>query len=115
MKTFIQIILIAALFGCGSALASAHHGGMNRKKSRIHLNILTLNNLKQSIHFNLKSGLNYRGSFQLDQHQIGNSLFNSQLLSYKKGNTIYIMPYKQKIFIPDYNGATGYKLIIRPK
>lgn len=115
MKTIVKILLVSVLFGCGSAIASAHRGGMGRKRSKIHLNIVTLNNLRQSIHFNLKSGLNYRGSFQLDQQQIGNSIFNSQLLSYKKGNTIYIMPYKQKILIPDFNPSTGYKLIIRPK
>lgn len=103
------------LFNCATALASADRGGFGRKRAKIHLNILTFNTLKRSITFNLKSGLTYRGSTMVDQQQIGNSLFNSSVLSYKKGNTVYILPIKQKILIPDYNPSTGYKLIIRPK
>lgn len=115
MNNFTKILFILVVFNCATALASADRGGFGRKRSKIHLNIMTFNTLKRSINFNLKSGLSYKGSFILDQQQIGSSVFNSTLLSYKKGNTIYLMPYKQKVLIPDYSPSTGYKLIIRPK
>ncbi len=88
--------------------------GYGKKRNKIQLNIITVSTLKKSIPFNLRSGLNYRGSSLLNQQQVGNSLFNNAIITYKKGNTVYILPYRQKVLIPDYS-ASGYKLIIRPK
>ncbi len=100
---------------CGVCLfAFADRGGFV-KKNRTHLNINTNGNLRNSIAFNLKSGLTYRGSSLLDKQQIGNSIISDALISYKKGNTIYILPYKQKILIPQYTQQDGYKLIIRSR
>ncbi len=108
---FISVLLLV----CGVCLfALADRGGFV-KKNRTHLNINTNGNLKNSIVFNLKSGLTYRGSSILGSEQIGNSIISDALISYKKGNTIYILPYKQKILIPEYTQQDGYKLIIRPR
>ncbi len=38
----------------------------------------------------------------------------SPMLQIKKGNSIYILPYKQRILIPEYS-SSGYKLIICSK
>ena len=115
MNRLTKIVLFLVVFNCATALGSADRGGFGHRRSHVHLNIPTFNSLKKSITFNLKSGLTYRGSLLLDQQQVGNTFYNSTLLTYKKGNTVYIMPYKQKILIPDYHPATGFKLIIRPK
>ncbi len=64
---------------------------------------------------NLKSGITYHGSYLLNQTQTSNSIVSDEILSYKKGNTIYLLPYKQKIFIPQYTQSEGYKLIIRSR
>lgn len=103
------------LLVCGVCLfASADRGGFV-KKNKTQLNINTNGNLKNSIAFNLKSGLVYRGSSILRNEQIGNNIVTDALISYKKGNTVYVLPYKQKIFIPEYNQKDGYKLIIRAR
>lgn len=103
------------LLVCGVCLyAFADRGGFV-KKNKTHLNINTNGNLKNSIAFNLKSGLTYRGSSILDQQQIGNSVISDAIISFKKGNTVYILPYKQKIVIPEYTQQDGYKLIIRSR
>ncbi len=109
-------ILMVVLMVCGVCLiASADRGGFIRK-DKTRLNIATTpGNLKCSIVFNLKSQLSYRGSFFMNQRQIGNTLVSDALISYKKGNTIYLLPYKQKILIPEYTQAEGYKLIIRSR
>ena len=108
-------ILIVILMVCGVCLiASADRGGFV-KKNKTRLNIATPGNLKNSIIFNLKSDLNYRGSFFINQEQIGNTLVSDALISYKKGNTIYLLPYKQKILIPEYTQGEGFKLIIRSR
>ena len=41
---------------------------------------------------------------------------NNSLITYQKGNTTYIIPYKQKVALPEIKqGYTGIKLIIRSK
>jgi hypothetical protein len=114
MTKYSKIISVVLLV-CGVCLyAFADRGGFV-KKNKTHLNINTNGNLKNSIAFNLKSGLTYRGSSSLGQEHIGNSVITESLISYKKGNTVYILPYKQKILIPEYSQKDGYKLIIRPR
>ncbi|MDP4283586.1 MAG: hypothetical protein Q8891_04120 [Bacteroidota bacterium] len=114
MNKYSKIISVTLLV-CGVCLfAFANRGGFV-KKDKPHLNISTSGNLKNSISFNLKSGLTYRGSALLNRQQIGNNIISEELISYKKGNTVYILPYKQKVFIPEYNQKDGYKLIIRSR
>jgi len=95
-------------------VATADRGGFGRR-NKIHFNIITLNSLKSSIGFNLKSGLTYRGNTILNKQQVENSIFTNNIVSYQKGNTIYLLPYKQKVLIQSYTPASGYKLIIRSK
>lgn len=112
MTKYYKIVSVILLV-CGVCLyAFADRGGFV-KKNKTQLNIKTDGNLKNSIPFNLKSGLTYRGSFMMNRQQIGNSIVSDAYISYKKGNTVYILPYKQKILIPEYSQQDGYKLIIR--
>lgn len=103
------------IFCCGVYFISLADRGGFIKKNKTQLNITTKGNLKNSIAFNLKSGVSYKGSFFLNSQQIGNTYISDTYISYKKGNTIYILPYKQKVLIPDYSQKDGYKLIIRPR
>ncbi len=110
----LKIAGIVLLICLVTYVAIADRGSFGRR-NKIHFNIITLNTLKNSIGFNLKSGLIYRGNTILNQQQVSNSIFTNNLISYQKGNTIYILPYKQKILIQSYSPASGYKLIIRSK
>lgn len=102
------------LFLCGlGVLTYADRGGITRK-DKPQLNIELHGTLKNSIPFNLKSGIVFRGSEILNTRRIGNSLVSESVISYKKGNTTYLLPYKQRILIPQYSAKDGYKLIIRP-
>jgi hypothetical protein len=108
-------IAVGVLFACSIwFIAAADRGGF-MKKNKTHLNIAVRGTLRNSIAFNLKSGIFYKGSFLLNTQQVGNAFVNDAFISYKKGNTIYILPYKQKILIPEYSQKDGYKLIIRPR
>lgn len=95
-------------------MALADRGGF-LKKNKTRLNIATQGSLQNSIAFNLRSGISYKGSFLLNKRQVGNSMVSDAFISYKKGNTIYILPYKQKLCIPEYDQRGGYKLIIRSR
>lgn len=108
-------IVAAVLLFCGVYFFSFADRGGFVKKNKPHLNIETNGNLKNSIPFNLKSGLTYRGSFFTNSQKIGNSIVSDAYISYRKGNTVYILPYKQKIAIPEYSQKDGYKLILRTR
>ncbi|MEP6615447.1 MAG: hypothetical protein ABJA57_02660 [Ginsengibacter sp.] len=114
MKSSFQIAFIVLFVSCISIIASADRGGFGRKRTKVNLNITTSSTLKNSIAFNLRSGLIYRGSSLISHHFVGKNSFDNALVTYKKGNTIYILPYKQRILISDYS-PSGYKLIIRSK
>jgi|SRR5690242_15821281 hypothetical protein len=106
---------LSLLVFCGVFLFAIADRGAFIKKNKTKLNIATNGNLKSSIAFNLKSGVVYKGSFFLNKQLIGNNIVSDAFVSYKKGNTIYILPYKQKTFIPQYTPQDGYKLIIRSR
>ena len=114
MSKYSKILIFLTLFSISANWAAADRGGFKRKKSRITLNLVIHNNLKTSILTNLRSGeILYRGSHSLSQSVIGNNLFESSLITYKKGNTVYVLPLRHKILIPQFS-ASGYKVAIRP-
>ncbi|MEP7238380.1 MAG: hypothetical protein ABI685_10960 [Ferruginibacter sp.] len=109
-----MILIILMLSGIGfSALADK---GIGKKgKVTVSLNINTANStLRNSISLNLKSGLKYTGSLLVSQQVSGTSYFSNTLLTYQKGNTVYVIPHKQIIAVPEMKqGYTGMKLIIK--
>ncbi len=108
-----MILVIVMLSGITfSALADKGIG--KKSKAKVNLNIATANSLRNSISLNLTSGLKYTGSLIVNQKDNGTSLFSNTLLTYQKGNTVYIIPHKQVIAVPDMKqGYTGMKLIIK--
>ena len=108
-----KILLLGIL--TGTMLVSFADRGIGKKsKTKVLLNINTNNSLKNSISFNLKAGLKYKGSLLSNAQQQNNSFTSTELVTYQKGNSIYIVPYKQKIIVPEIRqGYTGLKLIIK--
>ena len=113
MKMAKMILVVLMFSGIGfSALADKGIGKKN--KTKVTLNITTTNSLRNSISLNLKSGLKYTGSLLVSQQVDGKSLLSNTLLTYQKGNTVYIIPHKQIIAVPEITqGYTGMKLIIK--
>ena len=89
--------------------------GIGKKgKAKINLNIIPGNSLRNLISLNLKTGLKYTGSLLLNQQLNGTSYLSNTLLTYQKGNTVYIIPHRQIIAVPEMKqGYTGMKLIIK--
>lgn len=110
-----KLLLIVVLL-TGTALVVLADRGIGRKsKNKVELNITNFSTLRNAISLNLKSGLKYTGSFMVNQELSGNNIFNNTLVTYQKGNTVYIIPYKHVLAVPDLKqGYTGMKLIIRP-
>lgn len=109
-----MILVMAMLFGI--ALSSlADRGIGKRTRNKVDLNITSSNSLRNSLYLNLRTGLKYTGSL-LSNQQTDNNTFNfNNLVTFQKGNTVYILPYKHIVAIPEIStGYTGMKLIIRP-
>lgn len=117
MKKHLKILFISLALG-GLAFSSFADRGVGKKKNKVKLNISTDAGFKNSLSFNLKSGLQYTGSL-LAQPSNSNShpsivLPHNQLITYQKGNSIYIVPFKQKVLVTETrNGYSGLKLIIK--
>lgn len=115
MNTFTKkLLLITLIFSIGGSVAWADRGVGKKGKSKTILNISPSFNIKNSISFNLKYGLSYNGSLLNNNLKVGNSMVSNSVVTYQKGSTTYIIPYKHKIAIPEIRqGYTGMKLIIR--
>src|SRR5437868_11013735 len=114
MSKTAKIILFLGIL-TGTMLTSFADRGVGRKsRNKITLNINTPNTFKNAISFNLKAGLKYKGSIVSGVQKDNASYIINNLVTYQKGNTIYIMPYKQKILMPEIRqGYAGMKLIIK--
>jgi hypothetical protein len=108
-----MVLIILILSGIGFS-AMADKGIGKKNKTKITLNINSGNSIRKSISVNLKTGLKYTGSLMANQQVNGTSYFNNTLLTYQKGNTVYIIPQKQVYTVPEMKqGYTGLKLIIK--
>ena len=107
------MLIVFVLFSI-TQIALADKGIGKKSKNKVTLNISTPSILRNSISLNLKYGLKYSGSVLLNQQNSGNGMIRNTLVTYQKGNTVYIIPYKQKVVMPEIKpGYTGMKLILR--
>ncbi len=117
MTRFFKTMIITAVLSGFAAVTFADRGAGKRNKLKTLLNINTNYSLKNSLSANIKTGLTYKGSLLTGNRQvIGTSVISNSLMTYQKGNITYIIPYKQKMMMPEMTqGYTGIKLIIRSK
>lgn len=117
MNTSIKKLLAVIILVCIVSEAWADRGIGRKSKNKTILNINAPSSIRNSIAFNLKSGLSYTGSLLNSRNIMANSaIVNTSVVTYKKGNTTYIVPYKNKITVAEIRqGYTGMKIIIRNK
>lgn len=110
MSKITKIVLLTAVLNGIIFTSLADRGVGNTKKT------IPSSNFKSSISLNLKTGLKYKGSLLTGVSSNKTSLTTNNLVTYQKGNTIYVVPHKQKMIVPEVKqGYTGMKLIIKPK
>ncbi len=119
MRRFIKKTGIILALVSVTMVTFADKGGTGKKrKAKTNMNINTTSSptLKTSILNNLKNGLTYKGSLLASRKIVNNTITSSSLMTYQKGNTTYIIPYKSKLTVPEMKqGYAGLKLIIRSK
>ena len=77
-------------------LALASSGGGGSKKKSLASSKQGFTSLKSSYGLTLKAGPNYTGSY-IYSSQRNNVVSYNTLITYQKGNTIFILPYKYKL------------------
>jgi hypothetical protein len=121
MKSFTRIFFLTILLSGQMFASFADRGAGKRKAAKVVLNIKTPSTFSASLNFNLRNGLKYTGSFlsplSTTTKTVVPTLFNyNTFVTYQKGNSVYIVPYKQRILVADVRqGFAGAKLIIRMK
>jgi hypothetical protein len=115
MKKTFRILLLTFIL-TGQLLTSFADRGIGKKKAKVMLNIKMPASFQSSLNFNLRNGLKYTGS--LANNNTTKAIFpysSNMLITYQKGNSIYILPYKQKVLVADVirQGYAGTKLIIK--
>ena len=112
MKKIARISLLISLL-IGQMYISFADRGIGKRKARIMLNIKAPASFNSSLVYNLKNGMKYTGSLINTNFNTVSANLNT-LITYQKGNSVYILPYKQKILVADVKqGFAGTKLIIR--
>jgi hypothetical protein len=116
MSKISKIVVLLAILN-GIVLTSMADRGIGKNKKKVVLNLASGNtSISRALSITLKSGLKYRGTLLNSVVNKNNLILYSTLVTYQKGNTIYVIPYKQKLIVPEMKqGYTGMKLIIKPK
>ena len=116
MGQITKSILIIGILAGNMLMSFADRGVGKKTKNKINLNIPINTSLKNSLSFNLKAGLKYKGSLLTGIQKENGLLISTNIVTYQKGSNIYIVPYKQKIIVPEIRqGYAGMKLIIKSK
>lgn len=114
MFKYAKILLLCTILG-GSMYSSFADRGIGKKKNKVLLNVATAPSFKKNLPANLRSGLKYTGSLTVSApKQTASGISSTSVATYQKGNSIYIVPYKQKVVVTEVKpGYTGMKLVIQ--
>jgi hypothetical protein len=113
MSKFAKISLLFFVMN-GVMFTSWADRGVGKKKTSITLNLGS--KPSKNLSFNLKTGLKYKGSLLSSTESVKSGLQLNNVVTYQKGNNIYIIPFKQNVVVPEVKpGYTGMKVILKPK
>lgn len=98
-KTIICCAMIGAV-----ALAVASSGGGDKKKAGS-LRNSDFTPIRTTNGFTLKAGPTYTGSHVFSSERNSSTIIYNQVITYRQGNTIFILPHKSRVHInPDRSG-----------
>jgi hypothetical protein len=114
MRQQFKIMLFLGIILCSIMYSFADRGLKKKNKNKVILNINSVPSFKSALTFNMKNGLKYKGLTFLDAQNENAFITTRSIVSFQKGNTIYLVPNSQKVIIPEITqGYTGMKLIIK--
>ena len=95
-KTIVCVLMIAVV---GLTFASKGGGGDKKSNNKIPLKTEFVP-IRTTGTFTLKAGPSYTGSFLLGQEKTKSYISINSLVTYQKGNSIFIIPYTYKVNTP---------------
>lgn len=105
-RTLVSTLLIAVV---GLTFASKGGGGEKKNAGSIPLKT-SFTPIRTTNGFTLKAGPTYTGSYVLGTEKTSNYVSFHTLITYEKGNSIYIMPYQYKMSSNIYLHNSGSNL-----
>lgn len=101
MRKLIRKVIISTMMIAVVGLAFASKGGGGDKKSNSRIPLKTeFTPIRTTAGFTLKTGPSYTGSILLGQEKTKNYISINSLVTYEKGNSIFIIPYSYKVNTP---------------
>ncbi|UEG48517.1 hypothetical protein LK994_07695 [Ferruginibacter lapsinanis] len=112
-----RLLILTVLFSTVNAVfADRGFGKRNKNRATLNVNTSPSVSLRNAISFNLRTGLSYKGSLLTSVQRSGNFITTNSIVTYQKGNTTYIIPYKNKFVMPEMRqGYSGVKLVIKSR
>ncbi|MFI5154306.1 MAG: hypothetical protein ACHQET_13285 [Chitinophagales bacterium] len=96
------LVIVVAL-----AFASKGGGGGDKKDSKLKSEFTPIRSISA---FTLKSNPMYSGSYSISHDKESNKLSVNAFMTYQKGNSIYILPYKYTVSASSYSNASKTNL-----
>ena len=105
-RTLVSTLLIAVV---GLAFASKGGGGEKKKDNSIPLKT-SFTPIRTTTGFTLKAGPSYTGSYLLSSEKTANYVSFNTLITYERGNSVFILPYRYKMNTSVYLNNSGSNL-----
>jgi hypothetical protein len=95
--------LMLMAFMCLYAVSFGSYVGAGDKKDTKSKNTkVVFSNLKSTMNFSLRNGMMYRSNKVVSTQRCEKSVLYNSVVTYSKGNTIYIIPHKQSLFVSKF-------------
>lgn len=103
-------LLVSALLIAVVGLADASKGGGGEKKKETNTFKTNFTPIRTTSGFTLKTGPSITANYSLGTEKTPNYISFNTLITYQKGNSIYVMPYHYKINTSMYLNNSGNNL-----
>lgn len=112
LRKLMRKLLVSALLIAVVGLADASKGGGGEKEKRTAKDTLKANftPIRTTSGFTLKAGPSLTANYSLGTEKTPNYVSFNTLITYQKGNSIYVMPYRYKINTSVYLNNSGNNL-----
>ncbi len=104
-RAFSSFVLVSFAFFAFASMG----GGGNKAKSKT-VKGADFTPIRTTNGFTLKAGPAYHGSMMFSQQRVNNVISFNSLVTYQKGNTTYILPYRYKMQANAFDSKSSLQL-----
>ena len=110
LRKLMRKVLVSALLIAVVGLADASKGGGGEKKKETTSLKNNFTPIRTTSGFTLKAGPTLTANYSLGTEKTSNYVSFNTLLTYKNGNSVYVMPYRYKVNTAIYLNNSGNNL-----